>query len=68
MVIRASVLDCASPLALWPGQATCAHVRMKRHVFCGNALAGQIQFKNNGGWPFLFRVLGNGSLSHFDPG
>jgi len=38
MAIRASVLDCASPLALWSGQSNDTPVRMKRYVFYRNAL------------------------------
>jgi prepilin-type N-terminal cleavage/methylation domain-containing protein len=36
--IRASVLDWPALWRFGPGQATCARVRMKRHVFCRNAL------------------------------
>jgi hypothetical protein len=38
ITFRASVLDCASPLALWSGQSNVRPCRMMRYVFCRNAL------------------------------
>jgi hypothetical protein len=38
IVLRASVLDCASPLALWSGPSNTRPCRMMRYFFCRNAL------------------------------
>jgi hypothetical protein len=48
ITFRASVLDCASPLALWSGQSNVRPCRMMRYVFCRNALI--LPFR--GGWIF----------------